>query len=71
MKARIVAFVGLLTFNRVRGHALKRPSLRWWWTPWTYYFGAGGWVYLSRRWLWEKFTYERARRRREGVCGSR
>lgn len=25
----------------------------WWWTPWTYRFGHGGWVYLSARWFWK------------------
>lgn len=25
---------------------------RWFWTPLTYRFGHGGWVFLSLRWLW-------------------
>lgn len=35
-------------------------NFRWWWTPWTYRFGHGGWVYLSIRWVW---------RFRNGVTG--
>jgi hypothetical protein len=57
-KARVVSAVAVLTFNKVRRQRLGEfsPSLRWWWTPWTYKFGAGGWVFLSLRWLrrrWE------------------
>lgn len=29
-----------------------RPNYRWFWTPVTYRFGHGGWVYLSLAWLW-------------------
>lgn len=25
---------------------------RWFWTPITYRFGHGGWIYLSLRWFW-------------------
>lgn len=27
-------------------------SWRWFWTPVTYRFGHGGWVFLSLAWLW-------------------
>ena len=29
-----------------------RPNYRWFWTPVTYRFGHGGWVFLSLAWLW-------------------
>jgi hypothetical protein len=29
----------------------RLASLRWVWTPWTYRFGHGGWVFLSFGWL--------------------
>lgn len=28
------------------------PDRRWVWTPWTYRFGHGGWMFLSLRWFW-------------------
>lgn len=31
---------------------MYRTDYRWLWTPVTYRFGHGGWVYLSSRWLW-------------------
>src|ERR1700721_214062 len=49
-------FVQVATRGRVRGQrffdGLPCPSLRWWWTPWTYRFDHGGWVFLSLRWFW-------------------
>jgi hypothetical protein len=27
-------------------------SPRWYWTPITYRFGHGGWIYLRWSWLW-------------------
>lgn len=53
MKRRIVHLVSVLTGNRVRGQQFSGsgvPSLRWWWTPWTYRFGHGGWIFLNFRW---------------------
>lgn len=32
---------------------------RWCWTPITYRFGHGGWIYLSLPWLW---SFRRGRR---------
>ena len=29
-----------------------KPSAWWFWTPVTYRFGHGGWVYLNLKWLW-------------------
>lgn len=29
-----------------------KASRLWFWTPLTYRFGHGGWVYLSLSWLW-------------------
>lgn len=48
-----VAFVELITFNRVRGQHFyrpARPSLRWWYTG-TKRFGHGGWICLNFNWL--------------------
>lgn len=33
----------------VNGH---HDGRRWFWTPATYRFGHGGWIYLSLPWLW-------------------
>jgi hypothetical protein len=56
MRTQIVKLVEKLTFYKVRGQKYFwpqfQPSLRWWWTPWTYRFNHGGWIYLSIRWLW-------------------
>ena len=29
-----------------------KPEPWWFWTPVTYRFGHGGWVYLNLAWLW-------------------
>lgn len=49
----IVWLVEFITFNRVRGqhHYDAAPSLRWWWTPWTYHCKHSGWVCLSLSWM--------------------
>lgn len=62
----VVKAVEAVTFGRVKGQHLPRPSLRWWYTPWAWsaYFGASGWVCLSWRWLLERHRYEAHRRRR-------
>ena len=54
MKRYIVKLVETLSFYSIRGqHYYHKfsPSLRWWWTPWTYRFGYGGWVFLSTKWF--------------------
>lgn len=37
---------------RFRRDGYGRVNRRWFWTPITYRFGHGGWVFLSFRWLW-------------------
>lgn len=46
--------VASLTFNKVRieKKAHSAPDFLWVWTPWTYHFGSGGWVFLNASWLW-------------------
>lgn len=29
-----------------------KPRAWWFWTPVTYRFGHGGWIYLNLTWLW-------------------
>lgn len=36
---------------RTRWDSAGSPDLRWWWTPWTYRFGHGGWFCLSLPWF--------------------
>lgn len=37
---------------RFRRDTYGLAQRRWFWTPITYRFGHGGWVYLSLPWLW-------------------
>lgn len=57
MKRLIVKLVSIITLNKVRGQRPmhSQPSLKWWWTPWTYKYQHGGWIYLSREWF-KRFT---------------
>jgi len=58
IKKSIILVVKTITMNKVRGNMIY--SLRWWWTPWTYRFGHGGWILLRFSWLW-RFWH--------GACG--
>lgn len=44
--------MALWPWVRFRRPMYTQPDRRWFWTPLTYRFGHGGWVYLSLAWLW-------------------
>lgn len=61
MKEAIISLVECLTLNRVRGqHKYGKPSLRWWWTPWTYRFRHSGWIHLSFSWFRRYWPHDQA-----------
>lgn len=67
LRRLIAGTVEVATLHRVRAlwPMYTAPSLRLWWTPWTYRFGHDGWVWLHPSWFKRFWNAKRPKRRPE------